>query len=276
MVRRQMPPGRTSISWMVVAKPCGPHHCARCCGSVQAANTSWRGASKMRVKMSSRSAVEAGLTPVFFAGMLFLLGLQFLKVGVQTIEALFPELAVMFEPVGGAFKRRGVQTTGTPLCFAALADEAGAFEHAQVLGDRRKAHGEGLGELRDREFARSEAREDGAASRIGESSEGGGKVVGGHLYLTYWLNTRRTRACQALFCLAGKGRGRFRETNSLRDEDDFAVGARRLHDVDVRLRGVFQRQLGANDRAQSAALKTRVNRRVKIGGFGFGEGPKGE
>src|SRR5579871_3650853 len=52
---RQAPPTRTSASQTELVQPLGPHHLAKCAGSVQALNTSSRGASKTRVRTTSRS-----------------------------------------------------------------------------------------------------------------------------------------------------------------------------------------------------------------------------
>ena len=57
------------------------------------------------------------------------------KVIFEAVETLLPELAVFIEPAGGLAKGLGFQFAGTPLGFAAAGDEAGAFEHAEVLGD---------------------------------------------------------------------------------------------------------------------------------------------
>lgn len=51
------------------------------------------------------------------------------------------------------------------------AQQAGGFQHAQVLGDRRKGHIEGLGEFANGGFALCQAGEDGAAGVVGESAE---------------------------------------------------------------------------------------------------------
>src|SRR6202171_2878014 len=53
---RSLPPTCASNSQTGLVKPSGPHHCAKCCGSVQALNTSARGASNTRVIVTSRSA----------------------------------------------------------------------------------------------------------------------------------------------------------------------------------------------------------------------------
>src|SRR5580704_3879627 len=52
---RMAPPTRASISQTGLVKPFGPHHCASIAASVQALNTSARGASKIRVMVISRS-----------------------------------------------------------------------------------------------------------------------------------------------------------------------------------------------------------------------------
>src|SRR6516225_5858087 len=97
-----------SISQKTVVKPCGPHQRATCSGCVHVLNTSTRGASIRRETISSRSAtlVSASTAP--------LLTLQFLQVSFQAIKALFPEDAVMFQPVGGTLQRARLQPARTP------------------------------------------------------------------------------------------------------------------------------------------------------------------
>jgi len=50
----RVPPGRRFISARGAVYSCGPHHCARCRGSVHASHTSARGASNTRVSTSVR------------------------------------------------------------------------------------------------------------------------------------------------------------------------------------------------------------------------------
>src|SRR2546422_8453265 len=45
---KNAPPTRSSPRFSIMVKPRGHDHCARCCGSVQARNTSARGASNVR------------------------------------------------------------------------------------------------------------------------------------------------------------------------------------------------------------------------------------
>ncbi len=52
-------------------------------------------------------------------------------------------------------------------------EEAGGFEHAEMLGDGGEGKGEGLGKLSDSGLALSKASENGAAGGIGEGGEGG-------------------------------------------------------------------------------------------------------
>jgi hypothetical protein len=54
---------------------------------------------------------------------------------------------------------------------------AGTPQHFQVLGHRRQAHGERLGELYDRRIAERKPRQDGAAGRIGQGGEEGVEVA---------------------------------------------------------------------------------------------------
>ena len=45
------------------------------------------------------------------------------------------------------------------------------FQHLQMLGNRRHAHGEGLGQFGHRRFTPHQPRKNGAAGRIGKSGE---------------------------------------------------------------------------------------------------------
>src|SRR5580700_4215736 len=111
MTKRQTPPGRNSKRDVVVVKPFGPHHCERCLGSVQAANTSSRGASNSRMPMIARGSVSR--SRLFFAAMFsvrFLAfrfrfaGLKFLQVSVEAIEALLKKAAIVLEPIVDFFQ----------------------------------------------------------------------------------------------------------------------------------------------------------------------------
>src|SRR5438045_137948 len=128
---------------MVLVNPFGPHQCAMCRGSVQASNTSARGASKTRDITISRSA--AGLAPgaeadawlgLFFSlATLVLLGLQLGEVVLESVEAFLPEAAVLLDPGVHVFERAGVETARPPLRLPAARDQAGALEDLEVLGD---------------------------------------------------------------------------------------------------------------------------------------------
>src|SRR5580704_3290317 len=135
MTKRQTPPGRNSKRDVVVVKPFGPHHCARCFGSVQAEKTSSRGASNSRVPMierGSRSRSRLLVTGMFSvlplrscAGAFF--GLQLFQVSVQPVEALVEKAPVMREPIVDVFKRPRLDAARPPLRFTAAGNEAGAL-----------------------------------------------------------------------------------------------------------------------------------------------------
>src|SRR5438045_9684779 len=97
-----------------------------------------------RVTTSSRSVGFDAALPA--AAMSLLLLLQFAQMIFQPIEALFPEPAVVLQPVGGILERVRGEPAGPPLRLATARDEPGALQHLEVLGDRRKAHRERLGE----------------------------------------------------------------------------------------------------------------------------------
>src|SRR5437762_11262469 len=119
MTTRHTPPGRTSLSCRVFVKPSGPHQWTTCFGSVHIRHTSSRGASKTRVAAISFCAAFA--TAMSF--LLFLLFLfQLAEVLVQSVEALFPEFAVVLDPVADLLQRRRLEMAGTPLRVAAAGD----------------------------------------------------------------------------------------------------------------------------------------------------------
>src|SRR6267143_447304 len=167
-------PGLTSSSQTGFVNRCGPHHCATCFGSVQALNTSSRGASKTRVSTNSRSS----FVMMFPVAMLFLLFPYITQIVIQAVKALRPEPPVVRHPVGDVLERTGSDPAGPPLGLAPAANQTGVFQHLKVSGDSWHAHRKGRSQFRDGGLAGGQAREDGAASGVGESGEGSAEMVG--------------------------------------------------------------------------------------------------
>src|ERR1700742_2266964 len=190
MTKRQTPPARKSNACVVVVKPFGPHHCARCFGSLHAANTSVRGALSTRVPLIARGSLSRSRlflsAPFRLPGPRRLragrrLGLQDTQIVVETVETLLPKTAIILEPVVSLLQRLGLNAARPHLCVASARDEAGTLQHFEVLGNRRQAHFERLRQFRHRGLAERESREDRAPRRIGESSERGAKAIGRHV-----------------------------------------------------------------------------------------------
>src|SRR6267143_535175 len=150
MWMRIAPPGLTSSSQTGFVNPCGPHHCATCFGSVQALNTSSRGAYKTRVSTNSCS-LFAMMFPV---AMLFPLFLNVSQIVIQPFKAPRPEPPVLRGPVGDILERTCLEPAGPPLCLVSPRDQSRALQHLEVLGDSRHADLEWLGQLCDRGFSR--------------------------------------------------------------------------------------------------------------------------
>src|SRR5215472_12698792 len=144
MTKRQTPPVRNSNAWVVVVKPFGPHHCPRCTGLENAENTSARGASKVRTKIIERASIASRIS--LFAATPLLLALQLLQIHIEPVETLFPEPAVAPKPDIDVLECRAFDPARPPLRLAPARDQSGALEHLQMLGHRRQAHVEGLGE----------------------------------------------------------------------------------------------------------------------------------
>jgi len=75
------------------------------------------------------------------------------------------------EVVTESIDARGVQFVQPPVPGWAIDDEAGVFQDAQVLRDRRTAHGEAARELADRLRSIQQTFEDRPAGRIAEGVE---------------------------------------------------------------------------------------------------------
>src|SRR6185437_10426792 len=178
MTKRQVPPGRNSNLCVVVVKPSGPHHCARCLASVKAANTISRGALNTRLPMIERGSVSRSM--LFLAPIFLLLRFQDFEIVVETIEALLPQAAIAFEPIVNAFQRSRFKLARTPLRFAAACDEACVLQYLQMLGNCGPAHLEWFGEFADGRLAKRETRQDGAACRIGQRGKRDTQAVGCH------------------------------------------------------------------------------------------------
>src|SRR5258708_11629146 len=128
---RIAPPGRGSNSHTGFVKPCGPHHSATHFGSVQALNTSSRGASNTRVKINSCCS----LAMMFPVDIFFLLFLHFAQIVIQPIEAGRPELPVVRHPIGDVLQRRGCDAAWPPLRLAPAGYQASVFQHLEVAGN---------------------------------------------------------------------------------------------------------------------------------------------
>src|SRR5207244_2469371 len=120
---------------------------------VMASNTRPFGASNRRVMQISRSdgvvTLKLPLFPAFPTTITFLvLRLYFLQIPIQPIEALLPDVAVAFGPVGHFFQRACVDPAVPPLSLPSLRNQAGALKHPEMFRYGRHGHIEGPGEVR--------------------------------------------------------------------------------------------------------------------------------
>src|ERR1700722_4113112 len=187
MTNRQTPCGFTSISWIVVVNPFGPHHCTMCLGSVHSFHTSSRGASYMRVAEISRSPTNRALLPsAILAAMFLLLGFQieglrilrvevlcvaarqFADIVVQPVQALLPEAAIVLHPPGDILQGTGPQPARPPLRLAAASDETRTLQHLQMLGHCRHAHLKRSRQFGDGRLTQSQRRQNGTGGGSGQ------------------------------------------------------------------------------------------------------------
>src|SRR5436309_9444925 len=114
-------------------------------------------------------------------------GLELVEQRIEAPVVPFPQTAIAFQPLGSSPGPLGLEAARPPLRVAAARNQAGALQHLQVLGDRRLAHRERLGQLRDRRLTRRQAGEDRPPRGIGEGREDGVEAV--RRLHTYWLYT---------------------------------------------------------------------------------------
>ena len=85
----------------------------------------------------------------------------------------FPESAVLRDPGVGVLQRLGGEAAAVHAAVDLALEQAGGFEHAEMLGDRGERHRKGLGQFRDHGFAAGQTCQDGTARGIGQGAKGG-------------------------------------------------------------------------------------------------------
>src|SRR5919197_1000044 len=133
-MKRQVPPGLTSIFSTIVVLFLNPHHCGIKFGSVCALNTSSRGASKMRVITTSRSERIVNVElELFFAGMFTLLFLNFLQKLIEAVETFAPQLLEGVDPVSDRFKLVRIYSIHVLTTYASFTHQANLFQHPKMF-----------------------------------------------------------------------------------------------------------------------------------------------
>src|SRR3546814_19147470 len=97
-----------------MARPVGPYHCASASGSIQAANTLWRGCFSTLTSTISRSSDQVSNS------FSIVLPFRLVQIGFQPIEAVGPAPALSFHPVCRIVEARPFQTApaSPPALFA--------------------------------------------------------------------------------------------------------------------------------------------------------------
>src|ERR1700730_7337349 len=90
---------------------------------------------------------------------------------IETVEAVFPEVAIALGPIRNLPQRTRFQSTRSRLGRATARDEAGALQHLEMLGDRRLRHVERRRQLVDGRLPFRQTRENRPPRRIGEGRE---------------------------------------------------------------------------------------------------------
>src|SRR5687768_18561906 len=95
----------------------------------------------MRVMTRTRSSATTSLA-IFVS-----LGLDFLEVVFEAVQALAPQFAIVLEPVLDGFDALGSYAGRARLGRPAPRDQARLLKNLEMLGDRRQADSERLSQL---------------------------------------------------------------------------------------------------------------------------------
>lgn len=98
--------------------------------------------------------------------------LQLLQVNFQSIKTIFPEFAVFLYKLICFFESLRFETATPPLRLFFAGNEAGAFEHLEVLGHSRSANLKRTRKLTDGDRPLCQARKHRAPRRVGERGKG--------------------------------------------------------------------------------------------------------
>ena len=100
------------------------------------------------------------------------------EVAFESIESHRPEPRIAGEPVLRFLHRGGVEPARHGAPGLVSFDQAGAFEHVEVLEHRRQRHRERLRQGGDGKLGLfAQARQHGAAGRIGQRGKGSIKIL---------------------------------------------------------------------------------------------------
>jgi hypothetical protein len=91
----------------------------------------------------------------------------------QRNELVFPEGAIVFDPLGRVFHRFRREAAAVDATVDFATEQAGGLEDAQMLRNGWERDIERSGQFRDGRFALGKAGKDSAASRVGECAKGG-------------------------------------------------------------------------------------------------------
>jgi hypothetical protein len=93
------------------------------------------------------------------------------KIAAEGIETRGPELLVTGEPHGGLLQRRRREIAAHDAPFLRARDQAGAFEHAQMLHEAGQRHAVRPCQLADAQAALVERRQHAPPCRVGQGGE---------------------------------------------------------------------------------------------------------
>ncbi|KAG1085753.1 hypothetical protein G6F40_014117 [Rhizopus arrhizus] len=171
------PPGRRSNARTSVVHGFGHHHWRSSSGSVQARQSAARGAFNKRLMTRSVS----GLLPASTA-MGLLLSVKGFNKRDHAVGARFPHGALRGQPLLGLLQPRRHQFAGTYAPLLVAAHDAAAFQHGQVLHQRRQRHLERLGPHRHRARPLPQRGYDRATGGVGQRVE---DFLNGGIILTH-------------------------------------------------------------------------------------------
>src|SRR5208282_271800 len=160
------PPTRNSMRASGTVYPAGQNQCLKCSAELHAWNTSLRGAGNRRDTISGSGSPSDFLLDAAITASSFI---QCLQILFQAVEVPLPVQPPLVYPLLRLTQGFEINPTGANASGLLRSDQTRLFEHAKMLHNRGKGHGQWSRQFADRAWRSSQRSQNRPPSGIGES-----------------------------------------------------------------------------------------------------------